>query len=164
MIALFPVLWGREDRLMILVLPSVKDSSSSMSQAAQMTSGKTVHSLWALIFSFLLVQRGFVKLNIMKNSEGLSLQSWQPEQNLRETESTGDKLFFPNSKKTLTLWKQIICFHNSKSSKPYIYLQVRSSCKRTIQIPLPAWHLTPSLSAGREGRSFGIMVLISQTS
>lgn len=44
MTALFFVLEGRDNRLMILVLPSVKHSSSSMLQAAQMTSGKTLPS------------------------------------------------------------------------------------------------------------------------
>lgn len=42
MTALFLVLEGGDNRLMILVLPSVKNSSSSMPQAAQMTSGKTL--------------------------------------------------------------------------------------------------------------------------
>lgn len=66
MMALFLVLKGRGDRVMILVLPSVKDSSSSLPQAAQMTSGKRLPSHWALILSFLLVQRGFLRLNILK--------------------------------------------------------------------------------------------------
>lgn len=42
MTALFLVLEGGDNRLMILVLPSVKNSGSSMPQAAQMTSGKTL--------------------------------------------------------------------------------------------------------------------------
>lgn len=68
MIALFPVLGARDNRLMILVWPSMKDSS--MPQAAQMTSGKTLPFLWALILSFLLVQRGFARLNVLKILNG----------------------------------------------------------------------------------------------
>lgn len=45
MITLFSVNGGREDRLMTLVLLSVKDTGSSMPWAAQMTSGKMLPSL-----------------------------------------------------------------------------------------------------------------------
>lgn len=45
MIALFPVKWRREDRLITSVLLPVKDTSFSMPQAVQTTSGKTLPSL-----------------------------------------------------------------------------------------------------------------------
>lgn len=62
--------WVREDRLIILVLSSVKVPRSSMPQATQITSGKTLHPLWAFLLSFSLVQRGFVRLNRWKILKG----------------------------------------------------------------------------------------------
>lgn len=139
----------------------MKVSRSSMPQATQITSGKTLHPLWAFLLSFSLVQGGFVRLNRWKILKGSAYSHGSQRQGVLVI----NFLFFPDSKKTLTLWKQMVHFHKSKNRKPCIYLQVRRSCKRMIQFALPVWDLTPSLSAGREGRGSGIVVfLIKQTS